>query len=165
MSILPGTKRALRRLALKRRPPMRRYTYTLIMNIRMDLASGTYSPDCDWTRMRQGWVGEGSSHCKIPHQGNLIWTRLRQGRAKEGNGRCICVFPPRQAFIATVSGFHGREPEQGAGGEIIQTSRQADGHAIRLPCRVGPGPSRQGVWRGRHCWRRIVRTFNPHNAS
>ena len=38
------------------------------------------------------------------------------------------------AFIATVSGFHGSEPEQRAGREIIQTPRKAEGHTIRYGC-------------------------------
>ena len=41
--VVLGTKRALKRCALKRHTPMGKYTYTLNMKMCMDLARGTYS--------------------------------------------------------------------------------------------------------------------------
>ena len=38
----------------------------------------------------------------------------------------------RHALIATVRGFHGSEPDKGARREIINSSRQAEGHTIRF---------------------------------
>ena len=52
------------------------------------------------------------------------------------------VFLRMHALVATVSGFHGSEPEKGARRKIIySSSREAEGHTIRLPC-----PTVCGQW-------------------